>query len=281
MGRLTRSVWVLFQIFRDVCCHREIMALKVYCRSEANGCQEQMSLQQIPVSISTENPTVWLDVRSCKSHTTCLSVFPQEHLNVCPFFEVPCPLGKCKERMMRKDIPDHLAWKCKYRETTCEFCTTKMPLTDLQVRTAPGLTRSNWNSETCCQWRWRWLPALQSAGTVYFRVVTPLLLIWNNTFMCFLWTKVKLLKDDTISEIRTGSRTQAKRRDVGSTGAQKDVSMMQFSEHSYPFILQIFTFYWKQVISKNVSWIVCLQTDFLDKSHIVFGSLWHRSKHIR
>ncbi|XP_041827441.1 TNF receptor-associated factor 3 [Melanotaenia boesemani] len=91
------------KIFRDVCCHREIMALKVYCRSKANGCQEQMSLQQIP-----------------------------DHLNVCPFFEVPCPLGKCKERMMRKEIPDHLAWKCKHRETTCEFCTIKMPLTDLQ-----------------------------------------------------------------------------------------------------------------------------------------------------
>uniref|UniRef100_A0A669DH48 TNF receptor-associated factor n=1 Tax=Oreochromis niloticus TaxID=8128 RepID=A0A669DH48_ORENI len=91
------------KIFKDVCCHREIMSLKVYCRSEANGCQEQMSLQQIP-----------------------------DHLNVCPFFEVPCPLGKCKERMMRKEIPDHLSWKCKQRETTCEFCSTKMPLTDLQ-----------------------------------------------------------------------------------------------------------------------------------------------------
>ncbi|XP_024120709.1 TNF receptor-associated factor 3 [Oryzias melastigma] len=91
------------KIFRDVCCHREIMALKVYCRSEANGCQEQMSLQQIP-----------------------------DHLNVCPFFEVPCPLGKCKERMMRKEIPEHLAWKCKYRESTCEFCKNKMPLTELQ-----------------------------------------------------------------------------------------------------------------------------------------------------
>uniref|UniRef100_H2MYY6 TNF receptor-associated factor n=1 Tax=Oryzias latipes TaxID=8090 RepID=H2MYY6_ORYLA len=91
------------KIFRDVCCHREIMALKVYCRSEANGCQEQMSLQQIP-----------------------------DHVNVCPFFEVPCPLGKCKERMMRKEIPEHLAWKCKYRESTCEFCKNKMPLTELQ-----------------------------------------------------------------------------------------------------------------------------------------------------
>ncbi|XP_034721426.1 TNF receptor-associated factor 3-like [Etheostoma cragini] len=86
------------------------MALKVYCRSHANGCQETMSLQQIP-----------------------------EHLNVCPFYEVPCPLGKCKERMMRKDIPDHLSWKCKHRETSCEFCKTKMPLTDLQVgMTSPG-----------------------------------------------------------------------------------------------------------------------------------------------
>uniref|UniRef100_A0A674MTH6 TNF receptor-associated factor n=1 Tax=Takifugu rubripes TaxID=31033 RepID=A0A674MTH6_TAKRU len=91
------------KVFRDVCCHREIMALKVYCRSEANGCQEQMRLQQIP-----------------------------DHLNTCPFFEVPCPLGKCKERMMRKEIPEHLSWKCKYRETSCEFCMTKMPLTELQ-----------------------------------------------------------------------------------------------------------------------------------------------------
>ncbi|XP_061553400.1 TNF receptor-associated factor 3 isoform X2 [Phycodurus eques] len=91
------------KIFRDVCCHREILALKVYCRAEAKGCQEQMSLQQMP-----------------------------EHLNVCPFFEVPCPLGKCKERMMRKDIPEHLGRKCKHRETACDFCLAKMPLTDLQ-----------------------------------------------------------------------------------------------------------------------------------------------------
>ena len=52
---------------------------------------------------------------------------------MCPYYEVPCPLGKCKERMMRKDIPDHLSWKCKYRETTCEFCKHKMALTELQV----------------------------------------------------------------------------------------------------------------------------------------------------
>lgn len=132
----------MFQIFRDICCQREIMALKVYCRSEANGCQEQMSLQQIPVRKKMCSFRIlisdWLsgDLYKCFMLTlpVCLSLtYMQDHLNVCPFFEVPCPLGKCKERMMRKEIPDHLSWKCKHRETSCEFCMTKMPLTDLQV----------------------------------------------------------------------------------------------------------------------------------------------------
>ncbi|XP_026856119.1 TNF receptor-associated factor 3 isoform X1 [Electrophorus electricus] len=91
------------KIFRDVCCHREIMTLKVYCRSAKNGCKEQMSLQQV-----------------------------MDHLNVCEYFEVPCPLGKCKEKIMRKDMVEHLNRKCKHRESTCEFCKHKMALTDLQ-----------------------------------------------------------------------------------------------------------------------------------------------------
>ncbi|XP_006632233.3 TNF receptor-associated factor 3 isoform X1 [Lepisosteus oculatus] len=91
------------KIFRDVCCHREIMALKVHCRSEKNGCKEQMSLQTV-----------------------------MDHLNACPYFEVPCPLGKCKEKMMRKDMPEHLNWKCKYREETCQYCKRKMAVTEIQ-----------------------------------------------------------------------------------------------------------------------------------------------------
>ncbi|XP_063039796.1 TNF receptor-associated factor 3 isoform X2 [Engraulis encrasicolus] len=106
------------KIFRDVCCHREIMALKVYCRSQKNGCQEQMSLQQV-----------------------------MDHLNICPYYEVPCPLGKCKERMMRKDIPDHLRLKCKYRESTCEFCKHKMALTELQL---PNHQHDCPMAQVCC-----------------------------------------------------------------------------------------------------------------------------------
>ncbi|MGH0189281.1 UNVERIFIED_CONTAM: hypothetical protein FKN15_033805 [Acipenser sinensis] len=33
------------KIFTDVCCRREIMGLRVFCRNEKNGCQEQMTLQ--------------------------------------------------------------------------------------------------------------------------------------------------------------------------------------------------------------------------------------------
>ncbi|XP_076833840.1 TNF receptor-associated factor 3 [Brachyhypopomus gauderio] len=91
------------KVFRDVCCQREILTLKVYCRSAKNGCKEQMSLQQV-----------------------------MEHLNTCEYFEVPCPLGKCKEKIMRKDMAEHLSRKCKHRESTCEFCKHKMALTDLQ-----------------------------------------------------------------------------------------------------------------------------------------------------
>lgn len=82
---------------------------------------------------------------TCGTPTHLCHLCLQDHLNVCPFFEVPCPLGKCKERMMRKEIPEHLAWKCKYRESTCEFCKNKMPLTELQVRQSAdsGLTRSD------------------------------------------------------------------------------------------------------------------------------------------
>lgn len=50
---------------------------------------------------------------------------------MCEYFEVPCPL--CKEKIMRKDMPEHLNHKCKYREATCEFCKHKMALTDLKV----------------------------------------------------------------------------------------------------------------------------------------------------
>lgn len=78
------SYWALFmfQIFRDVCCHREIMALKVYCRSEANGCQEQMSLQQIPVR-ERESCSVIGCIIPLRTSVYWLETLSASHLSVC------------------------------------------------------------------------------------------------------------------------------------------------------------------------------------------------------
>lgn len=99
-----------------------------------------MTLQQVPVGHAPWTSSDDLGpesacVRACSLCVcvTCVYVCAQEHLNVCGFFEVPCPLAQCPERMMRKEIPEHLSWRCLHREATCDFCKTKMPMTELQV----------------------------------------------------------------------------------------------------------------------------------------------------
>ncbi|XP_028678122.1 TNF receptor-associated factor 3 [Erpetoichthys calabaricus] len=91
------------KIFKDVCCGREIMGLRVFCRNERNGCKEQMTLQQL-----------------------------LEHLQDCPYYELPCPRAECKEKLLRKDVPDHLAKRCKYRDTICPHCKKTVLLADLK-----------------------------------------------------------------------------------------------------------------------------------------------------
>lgn len=139
--------WIL-QIFRDVCCQREILALKVYCRCRASGCQEVMTLQQVPVGlVSSLWPSVCVSSVSLLRRpnecgilevlwplTSSLCGFSlQEHLNVCGFFEVPCPLAQCPERLLRKEVPDHLSWRCQQRQASCDYCQATMPLAQLQV----------------------------------------------------------------------------------------------------------------------------------------------------
>ncbi|KAK1160712.1 TNF receptor-associated factor 3-like isoform X1 [Acipenser oxyrinchus oxyrinchus] len=89
------------KIFTDVCCRREIMGLKVFCRNEKNGCQEQMTLQLL-----------------------------LEHLQDCPYYEITCPRAECKDTFLRKDVSDHLETKCKYRDTICTYCKRTVLLAD-------------------------------------------------------------------------------------------------------------------------------------------------------
>lgn len=59
----------------------------------------------------------------------------QVHLrNDCQFEELPCERADCKERVLRKDLRDHVEKACKYREATCSHCKSQVPMITLQVR---------------------------------------------------------------------------------------------------------------------------------------------------
>ncbi|XP_019733391.1 TNF receptor-associated factor 3 isoform X3 [Hippocampus comes] len=95
------------KIFRDVCCHREILALKVFCRAEAKGCQEQMSLQQMPVSPTPPPQMALTDLQKHKE-------------TVCPAFPVSCPNLCSFSSLPRSELASH-QHECPKAQVSCPF----------------------------------------------------------------------------------------------------------------------------------------------------------------
>uniref|UniRef100_A0A8D2JKL8 TNF receptor-associated factor n=1 Tax=Sciurus vulgaris TaxID=55149 RepID=A0A8D2JKL8_SCIVU len=93
------------KVFKDNCCKREILALQIYCRNESRGCAEQLTLGQLLVHLK----------------------------NDCQFEELPCARADCKEKVLRRDLRDHVEKACKYREATCNHCKSQVPMVTLQV----------------------------------------------------------------------------------------------------------------------------------------------------
>ncbi|KAM9645062.1 TNF receptor-associated factor 3 isoform 1-T3 [Trichechus inunguis] len=92
------------KVFKDNCCKREILALQIYCRNESRGCAEQLTLGHLLVHLK----------------------------NDCQFEELPCIRADCKEKVLRKDLRDHVEKACKYREATCSHCKSQVPMITLQ-----------------------------------------------------------------------------------------------------------------------------------------------------
>ncbi|KAL2789468.1 TNF receptor-associated factor 3 isoform 2 [Daubentonia madagascariensis] len=92
------------KVFKDNCCKREILALQIYCRNESRGCAEQLTLGHLLVHLK----------------------------NDCQFEELSCVRADCKERVLRKDLRDHVEKACKYREATCSHCKSQVPMITLQ-----------------------------------------------------------------------------------------------------------------------------------------------------
>uniref|UniRef100_A0A8C8ZD42 TNF receptor-associated factor n=1 Tax=Prolemur simus TaxID=1328070 RepID=A0A8C8ZD42_PROSS len=93
------------KVFKDNCCKREILALQIYCRNESRGCAEQLTLGHLLVHLK----------------------------NDCQFEELSCVRADCKEKVLRKDLRDHVEKACKYREATCSHCKSQVPMITLQV----------------------------------------------------------------------------------------------------------------------------------------------------
>uniref|UniRef100_A0AC11BNZ7 TNF receptor associated factor 3 n=1 Tax=Ovis aries TaxID=9940 RepID=A0AC11BNZ7_SHEEP len=100
-----QEVIIKDKVFKDNCCKREILALQIFCRNEGRGCAEQLALGHLLVHLK----------------------------NDCQFEELPCVRADCKERVLRKDLRDHVEKACKYREATCSHCKSQVPMVTLQV----------------------------------------------------------------------------------------------------------------------------------------------------
>ncbi|XP_047591322.1 TNF receptor-associated factor 3 isoform X2 [Lutra lutra] len=92
------------KVFKDNCCKREILALQIYCRNEGEGCTEQLTLGHLLVHLK----------------------------NDCQFEELSCVRADCKEKVLRRELREHVEKACKYREATCGHCKSRVPLVSLQ-----------------------------------------------------------------------------------------------------------------------------------------------------
>ncbi|XP_041035287.1 TNF receptor-associated factor 3-like [Carcharodon carcharias] len=92
------------EVFNDNCCRKEVSKLMVRCRNSKAGCKQQLALSAL-----------------------------EAHLNTCPWQQVPCSHPSCPELVQRRDLSDHLMYKCRCREAKCKHCQKEMTLAELKA----------------------------------------------------------------------------------------------------------------------------------------------------
>ncbi|XP_062981636.1 TNF receptor-associated factor 5 [Elgaria multicarinata webbii] len=80
------------EVFKDTCCKREVLNLQVFCRN-LPACSAKTSLGRY-----------------------------QDHLQQCLFESVPCTNEGCCEKILQKDLKEHLSLRCDYRKELCQYC---------------------------------------------------------------------------------------------------------------------------------------------------------------
>uniref|UniRef100_H0WSI0 TNF receptor-associated factor n=1 Tax=Otolemur garnettii TaxID=30611 RepID=H0WSI0_OTOGA len=90
------------EVFKDNCCKREVLNLYVYCKN-APGCNAKIILGRY-----------------------------QDHLQQCLHQAVQCSNENCWERVLRKDLKEHLSAYCQFREEKCLYCKKDVVVINLQ-----------------------------------------------------------------------------------------------------------------------------------------------------
>ncbi|KAM4772372.1 TNF receptor-associated factor 5 [Rhinophrynus dorsalis] len=93
------------EVFKDNCCKREVLNLLVYCKN-APDCDGRVTLGRF-----------------------------QDHLGQCLFESTQCTNEGCHDKILRKDLKDHLETQCKLRQEMCRYCKQTMALINLKIHT--------------------------------------------------------------------------------------------------------------------------------------------------
>ncbi|XP_075451815.1 TNF receptor-associated factor 5 isoform X2 [Ascaphus truei] len=91
------------EVFQDNCCKREVLNLQVYCNNVPD-CDVKVTLGRY-----------------------------QDHLGQCLFESIQCTNEGCHDKMLRKDLKDHLEMQCTLREEMCRYCKHNMAAINLQI----------------------------------------------------------------------------------------------------------------------------------------------------
>ncbi|XP_015283098.1 PREDICTED: TNF receptor-associated factor 5 [Gekko japonicus] len=98
-----KEIIKLEEVFKDNCCKREVLNLQVFCRNSPT-CNVKTSLGRY-----------------------------QDHLQQCLFERVQCISEGCCEKVLQKDLKEHIDLQCRYRNELCQYCNQLVLLINLQV----------------------------------------------------------------------------------------------------------------------------------------------------
>ncbi|XP_078239060.1 TNF receptor-associated factor 5 isoform X2 [Pogona vitticeps] len=103
-----KEIIKLHEVFKDNCCKREVLNLQVFCRNFPD-CNAETSLGRF-----------------------------QDHLQQCSFESVQCTNEGCCEKILQKNLKEHLDLHCNFRKELCQYCKQPVAAMNLKIHERTG-----------------------------------------------------------------------------------------------------------------------------------------------